>query len=491
MQSSHIRNHTAHKETVAEPKSKFNILLCGKKEMMEKVRKHITMAEGVHLQFASSPGFLAGRALFNTPKLVLVDVTTDNLTLRSSLKEFTSQFPDVPVLALAAEPDHGFAVELVKIGASAYFIFPEEHRKISDQVTLLYNDWVAKKKKEKFVQIQQDVYDFRHIIGNSPFLKETMERAHKVIKNTAMTVLITGETGTGKELFARAIHYNGKNRNSPFVDIACSALPETLLESELFGYEKGAFTDAKDRKIGLFELAGDGTIFLDEIGDISLATQSKLLKVIEDRTMRRLGGVRDVPVRARIVAATSADLEAKMKSGQFRRDLYHRLKILPLELPALRDRKDDIPLLVDEFRKTFNAAYGKSIKGIVPHALQLLMEHDWEGNVRELKHAVERAVVLEEGEWLTEGDFEFESQKSRQTKRKVIISKPETLPPKEMETLMLLVPLDHASVEEVQMMLTKRVLDHVGGNKLKASRILKISRPRLDRILRSKKEDEE
>lgn len=452
---------------------------------MERVRRYIHPADDMHLQFVSSPSFLSGRAIFKSPDLVLLDVTRDTITLRSAISEFSSQFPDVPILAMASDADLAFAVDLVKLGVSAYFIVPDEQQKIAEQITMLYNDWVARRKKEKFVELQQEVYDFRHIIGNSPLLKVTKERAQKVIKNSTMTVLITGETGTGKELLARAVHYNGKNKNSPFVDIACTALPETLLESELFGYEKGAFTDAKERKIGLFELAGDGSIFLDEIGDISLATQSKLLKVIEDRTMRRVGGVRDVPVRARIIAATSVDLEAKMRSGEFRRDLFHRLKILPLELPPLRERKEDIPMLVEVFLRSFKEDYHKKIRGLTPQALQLLMEHEWEGNVRELKHSIERAVLLEEGEWITEHDFEFQNKKARPTKRKVVISRPESLPPKEVETLMLLIPLDRASLPEVQKMFALKVLDHVGGNKVKAARILKVSRPRLDRILKN------
>ena len=470
---------------MAARKDRFVILLSGKKEIMERVRRYVHPTDDMHLKFVSSPGFLSGRAMFKSPDLVLLDVTRDTIALRSAIREFSSQFPDVPILAMASEGDLAFAVELVKLGVSAYFIVPDEQQKITEQISLLYNDWVARKKKEKFVELQQEVYDFRHIIGSSPLLKLTMERAQKVIKNSSMTVLITGETGTGKELLARALHYNGKNRNSPFVDIACSALPETLLESELFGYEKGAFTDAKERKIGLFELAGDGSIFLDEIGDVSLATQSKLLKVIEDRSMRRVGGVRDVPVRARIIAATSVDLEAKMRSGEFRRDLFHRLKILPLELPPLRERKEDIPILVEGFLRSLKESYGKKIRGLTPQALQMLMEHEWEGNVRELKHSIERAVLLEEGDWITEHDFEFESKKVRPTKRKVIISKPETLPPKEVDTLMLLIPLDRASLPEVQRMFALKVLDHVGGNKVKAARILRVSRPRLDRILKN------
>ena len=472
-------------------KGRFVILLSGKKEIMDRVRRYIHPTDDMHMQFASSPNFLSGRAIFNTPDLVLLDVTNDTIKMRSALTEFSSQFPDIPILAMASDPDHAFAVELVKLGVSAYFIVPDEQRKISQQIAMLYNDWVAKRQKEKLVELQQQVYDFTKIIGNSPALHVTLERAQKVIKNSTMTVLITGETGTGKELFARAIHYNGKNKNSPFVDIACSALPETLLESELFGYERGAFTDAKERKIGLFELAGDGSIFLDEIGDISLATQSKLLKVIEDRTMRRVGGVRDVPVRARVIAATSADLEAKMRSGEFRKDLYHRLKILPLELPALRERKEDIPLLVGSFLDSFNKEYNRKIRGLTPHALQVLMEHEWEGNVRELKHSIERAFLLEDSDWITEHDFDLENTKARQVKRKVIMNKPESLPPKEVDSLMLLIPLDRASLSDVQRMFVQKVLDHVGGHKVKAAKILGVSRPRLNRILNNAAEGSE
>lgn len=457
--------------------------------MMEDVRRLITPGEGSHLQFASSPTFLVGRALFSVPQLVLIDVTRDSIALRSSLKEFCTELPDIPIITLAREADHSFAVELVKLGASAYFVFPDEHGKIREQVSLLYNEWQARRQKERFIQIQQEAYDFRAIVGVSPLLKQTIERAYKVIKNNARTVLITGETGTGKELFARAIHYNSPTRTSPFVDIACSALPESLLEAELFGYERGAFTDAKEKKIGLFELAGDGTIFLDEIGDVSRAIQSKLLKVVEDRTMRRVGGIRDVPVRARIIAATSADLELKIRANEFRKDLFHRLKILPLELPSLSQRLEDIPLLVGAFLKTFNKTYNKRIKGIAPRALQMIMEHPWEGNVRELKHAIERAVLLEENEWLTEDDFEFKRAHVTASRRDVIGETLGLPRDTESETLMLLVPLSKASASEVQRMLVRKVLDLVGNNKVQAAKILKISRPRLDRILRTGKKE--
>ena len=459
--------------------------------MMEAVRRCIPLSDDIHLQFASSPGFLAGRTLFRAPRLVLLDVNKDTSPLRSALQEFTSAFPDVRVIALADKADRRLAVDMTRLGAFAYLSFPREHRQLTDHISSVRNEWLARTKKEHFVELQQEVYDFRNIVGDSSALKVTIERAHKIIKNTAMTVLITGETGTGKELFAKAIHYNSANRNSPFVDIACSALPETLLESELFGYEKGAFTDAKERKIGLFELAGEGTIFLDEIGDISMAMQSKLLKVIEDRTMRRVGGIRDIPVRARVIAATSADLEAKLRSGEFRRDLYHRLKILPLELPPLRKRREDIPLLAQHFLDVFAGVYQKRLRGVTPQALQVLMDQDWEGNVRELKHCLERAVLLEEGEWITEHGFEFRDRKETDPRRTMVPNSEASLPPKELSTFMFLVPVTQASVNEVQRMLALKVLEYAGGNKARAAKILKVSRPRLDRILHDGDRDDD
>jgi two-component system response regulator AtoC len=468
---------------VSKWNDKFKILLCGKKELMEEVRKIIVESNDVHLLYASSPTFLLGRAVFNLPDLVLIDVETDRMVLRSTVKEFCEHFPQVLVLALATSADYRDAVELVKVGAEGYYLFPDEYRKLSEEISMLLNEWRMRKSKEEFLELQRRTYDFSQIIGSSPRLQEVLRRAKKIIESNAMTILITGETGTGKELLARALHYNSSNRSSPFVDIGCSALPENLLESELFGYEKGAFTDAREKKIGLFELAGDGTIFLDEIGDISHAMQSKLLKVIENRTMRRLGGLRDIAVKARIVAATGVDLEARMKSGEFRRDLYHRLKILPLEIPPLRERKEDIPLLVESFIRSFNVMYGKKVKGINPQALQKLLDNEWEGNVRELKHSVERALLLQDHEWLTGDDFEFLSTVEAPSVKEEAVSKEKQLQATKEDTLMLVVPIERASLHEVQRTLAVKVLEHVGGNKRRAAQILNISRPRLDRIL--------
>lgn len=467
------------------PKRKFTVFWCGRNDLFDRLRTSTLQLEDVHLVFTSSANFLTGRALFTPPDVVLIDGRADGIVLRSALHDFVTEFPATPIVAVTDNADHEALVDMMRHGISSYFVIPDEHRKLNEHLRLLHNEWLSKISRTKYLELQKDEYRFDEIIGTSSALKLTLERARKVIQNNARIVLITGETGTGKELIARAIHYNSKNKMSPFVEIACTALPETLLESELFGYEKGAFTDARERKIGLFELAGEGSIFLDEIGDMSLATQSKLLKAIEGRSMRRVGGTRDIQIRARIIAATSANLEAKMKSGEFRRDLFHRLKILPLELPPLRERKEDIPLLSNGFLKKFNALYEKQIKGLTDGAMQVLMDHDWEGNVRELKHSIERAVLLEEGDWLSEKDFELSITLDEHSNGRMVLSNLTPPGQKDDDTLMLMLPLSRASLGEVQSILVEKVLERVGGNKVKAARILKISRPRLDRILKA------
>ncbi len=497
--------------------SRFSILLCGEREIMGDVRRFIPASEEIHLQYSSSPRFLLGRAIFHPPDMVLLGVTKDTLLLRSALREFTAQFPRVPVFALTDRDNYAKAVELVKLGASEYFCLPADRRKMVDQIARMRAERANHQQKSEFVQLQRKVYELRHIVGQSAPLRQMIERAQKLIRSNTLTVLITGETGTGKELLARALHYNGKTSEEPFVDIACSALPENLLETELFGYEKGAFTDARERKIGLFEMAGQGTIFLDEIGDISLAMQSKLLKVIEDRVMRRVGGIRDIAVKARIIAATSVDLDARMKSGEFRKDLFHRLKILPLDVPPLRKRREDIPLLVDSFLGSFNAEYQKAIKGVTPAAMELLCAHAWEGNVRELKHAIERAVLLQEGEWITVDDFEFRGTPPPAPRKGRYAADDDTDDPRHLadepssftpsvsashaagastlqddgKSFTLVIPREHATIAAVQQLLARKILTITGGSKVRAARILGVSRPRLDRILRNGSDTED
>jgi len=470
---------------MTEAKPRFNVLLCGRKELMDRVRKIVHGAEDVHLQFTSSPGFIMSRALFHAPNLVLIDAKFERPMLQDVFERFRSEFLNVSIFPIATSPKHEDVVEFMKLGASGCYAFPNDYRKLSDRIQQLIDEWRVRGTQQQFANLQRRAFDFDQIIGSSSKLHATLHKAKKVIENSSLIVLITGETGTGKELLARAIHYNGKNAGSPFVDIACSAIPESLLESELFGFEKGAFTDARERKLGLFELAGEGSIFLDEIGDISPAIQSKLLKVIESRTMRRLGGTQDIPVKARIIAATSVDLDEKMKDGRFRRDLYHRLKILPLEIPPLRERKDDIPALVGAFIGLFNKVYDKKITGITDEALGLLLHHDWEGNIRELKHSIERAMLLEEKDNISAEHLTFLSGDAPSPVQGKTATTEQAPPASNGSAIELNIPLEQASLEEVQRNVALKVLAHVGGNKSKAAFILRISRPRLDRILKN------
>ncbi|HUL43704.1 MAG TPA: sigma-54 dependent transcriptional regulator [Bacteroidota bacterium] len=458
---------------------KFKVLLCVKKEVADLVRPALVHGADLHVQFTSSPRFLMSRAIFAEPQLAVIDSSFEKTLLLDMLATFHLQFSNVTVYVVSSSANHRQAAEAMSLGASGYFGLPGDAKQLSDKVEGLLELWRSGNAQQRFLELQRKAYNFDQIIGTSVTLQQVLERAKKVIDNSRLTVLITGETGTGKELLARAIHYNGKTNSSPFVDIGCSALPENLLESELFGYEKGAFTDAREKKVGLFELAQDGTIFLDEIADISLAMQSKLLKVIESRTMRRLGGLKDIPVKARIIAATSGDLTAKMKSGQFRKDLYHRLKIIPLEIPPLRERREDIPLLIDSFLHTFNPLYNKRVCGIAPEALEILQSQHWDGNVRELKHTIERAVLLEETEILRGRDFGFLEPADGAERG----DQPKSHRPNDV--FVLSIPLEMADLEDVQREFALKVLDRVGGNKSKAAYIMRISRPRLDRILKA------
>jgi DNA-binding NtrC family response regulator len=291
-------------------------------------------------------------------------------------------------------PDHHLAQRLIHAGAAAYFALPGDLQ--------LLRDWLASQAErirlaagtERFASREAAKFQFEGILGQSPALRETLARAARVIPHGGVTVLINGETGTGKELLARAIHYNGPRRASPFVDVNCAAIPEHLLESELFGHEKGAFTDASAAKPGLFEVAAGGTVFLDEVGHLSPPLQGKLLRVLEQRQMRRVGGVSPIEVKVRVIAATHVDLAEAARRGEFREDLYYRLNVVGLRLPALRDRTGDLLPLARVFLSRFAGEYGLPVPGLTAAAERALASHTWPGNVRELRNVLERAILL-------------------------------------------------------------------------------------------------
>jgi transcriptional regulator with PAS, ATPase and Fis domain len=316
-------------------------------------------------------------------------------------------------------------------------------------------------------------FGFQNIIGRSPAITEALELAHRVAESPRTTVLLLGETGAGKELFARGIHYAGPNSDQPFVAVNCAAIPETLLESELFGHERGAFTDARKRKSGLFELAGTGTLFLDEIHHLPLALQPKLLRVLESRRVRLLGGTEEVEIRCRLVAAANPLLEQAVASGAFREDLYYRLNVFTISLPALRERQDDIVLIARQCLAESVSESGH-VKVLSPAAVEALTSHRWPGNVRELRNVIERAAILSGKERTVRPEHLLIQRRTAAT---AVDSVGEIRIPRTGKTL--------AAVEREAIQIALRL---TGGNRSAAARMLGISRPRLARKIRDVEE---
>ncbi|MDZ7263018.1 MAG: sigma-54 dependent transcriptional regulator [candidate division KSB1 bacterium] len=335
------------------------------------------------------------------PDLVLLDIQMpgiDGIETLKRIKEFDAR---IPVVMMSAHGTIEKAVRSMKLGAYDFITKPFERDRLLVTVKNAITTSSLRKEVDELKSELKQKYTFKNIIGQSGVMQEVFKAVEKVV-NSNVTVLIQGESGTGKELIARAIHFHSASRSSrPFVAVNCTALPESLLESELFGHEKGAFTGAIGRRIGKFEQANTGTIFLDEIGLMSPATQSKVLRVLQEREFERVGGTELIKVDVRVISATNRDLEDAMKKGEFREDLYYRLSVFPIKLPPLRDRKEDIPLLAAHFLKRYCEQENKQIESIHPDALELMMAYHWPGNVRELENAIERAVVLTAGNEVT------------------------------------------------------------------------------------------
>ncbi|NOZ56775.1 MAG: sigma-54-dependent Fis family transcriptional regulator [Calditrichaeota bacterium] len=329
----------------------------------------------------------------NHVDLVLLDIQMPGIDGIETLKRIREEDPHIQVVMMSAHGTIERAVQSMKLGAYDFLTKPFSSERLMVTVKNALMAGSLKKEVEELRTELRSRYRFENIIGQSGAMQEVLRAIERVVDSN-VTVLITGESGTGKELVARAIHYNSRRRNKPFVAVNCSALPESLLESELFGHEKGAFTGATQRRIGKFEQANGGTIFLDEIGLMTPATQAKILRVLQEREFERVGGNELVRVNVRIISATNRDLEEAMKKGEFREDLYYRISVFPIKLPPLRERKEDIPLLAGHFLKKYSEQEGKKVDSINPEALELMMAYNWPGNVRELENAIERAVVL-------------------------------------------------------------------------------------------------
>jgi DNA-binding NtrC family response regulator len=322
-------------------------------------------------------------------------------------------------------------------------------------------------------------FSFHQIIGDSPAVRRMLTLARKVAESEASSVLLQGESGTGKDLVAKAIHYGSRRSDSPFVAINCAAIPATLIESELFGYEKGAFTDAKARKEGLFEQAEGGTLFLDEIGELELGLQAKLLRVLEEGTFRRVGGLKDIPLDVRIVAASNRDLKAESEAGRFRLDLYYRLSVIQIDIPPLRERGDDILLLAEHYIKQFGERLKlrKKIRGLSPEVAEAFRRYSWPGNVRELRNVVERALILEDADLITTEYL------PRDLLAQAGQAAPAASAPPRAEGFGggrdFLLPPQGLSLEGLETSLVRQAIERSGGNQTRAAELLGISRDQL------------
>ncbi len=389
--------------------------------------------------------------------VILTDLDLpDSRGLETFLKVH-AKAPKTPVVVLTGLMDEAIGVKAVQEGAQDYLVKGHVDSHVLIRAIRFAMERSRKGREERQEHRSETFSPPLGVIGLSPKLKEVMRLIATVAKTSTTSVLIHGETGTGKELIANSIHHSSMRREGPYIKLNCSAIPDTLLETEMFGYEKGAFTDAKQGKLGLFELADGGTIFLDEIGDMDIRLQPKLLQVLENRTLRRVGGIRDIQVDVRVVAATNKNLEEMVREKRFREDLYYRLKVMVINMPPLRDRKEDIILIAEHFLKENSRISGGLPKRLSPEAQEMLLDYNWPGNIRELKNAMERASIISPGDTIG----------------------PEHLPQEITSAAPMPVsafPSGDLSLEEVERQYIQHVLDRSGGNKTKAAEILGISR---------------
>jgi DNA-binding NtrC family response regulator len=441
---------------------------------------------GYEVSEAGSAGEALDLYRRETPDVLVLDVRLPDMTGIELLRQIKSQCDTCAVIMITANPQVDDVKAALKMGAFDFIAKPFDFDEL--RVTV-QNALETRRLRGEVDTLRDEVRrksGYHDVVASSRKMSELIEFVRKVAHSEASTILIQGESGTGKDLIAKFIHYNSSRQDRRFVPINCSAIPETLMEAELFGHERGAFTDAKAMKRGLCEVADGGTLFLDEIGEMSLVLQAKLLRVLEDQTFRRIGGVKDMSVNIRVIAASNRDLEQAVREGRFREDLYYRLTIIPVFIPPLRQHRDDIPPLVDFFIEHYNHKFKKAIRGLSAEAGEIILKYDWPGNVRELKNAIERAMILEDDTLIRPLYLPFQV-----TSQSAIPSSMDAFPdarvsesrwtelPSGRLLPVLEIPARGTSLEEVERELVHLALKQTSGNQTHAAHLLDISRDAL------------
>jgi DNA-binding NtrC family response regulator len=435
------------------------IVVCDDEELIRWSLSAHLESEGFAVTTAANGREALEKVAESGARLLLTDLKMPEMDGLTALRELRASGSVIPVVVLTAHGGVEAAIEATQLGADGYLQKPFDLR----EVTLAIRSALQKAelRNEVHYHRERQRVGYGQFIGQAPVLSGLFDTLSRLESADAPTVLITGESGTGKDVLARSIHERGPRAKRPFVAVDCASLPEQLIESELFGHERGAFTDAKTTKQGLFEVADKGIVFLDEIGELPLNTQSKLLRALEERTFKRVGGVRRTAMDVAILAATNRDLREEVEAGRFREDLYFRLNVIRVEVPPLRDRSTDVPLLVGHFLSTFAKRFGRTIEGIDGDAMERLEDYRWPGNVRELRNVVERMVLLARGERLGMDDLPAEIQFGRRATTKAGG---------------FLLPEEGVDLEEVERSLLTQALERTGGNQSASARLLGITR---------------
>ena len=440
-------------------KQAATILVCDDEALIRWSLKQHLQSEGYQVLEASNGQECLESALRHAPDLIISDIKMPKMSGMEMLQKLREADNEIPVIVITAHGDINSAMDATRLGARAFVHKPFDLREVGHAVGTVLRE-VRLEQEVRYLR-RQNRAAYGRLIGAAPSMHRLFETLSRLEDVDAPTVLLMGESGTGKDVIAQSLHERGPRAKGPFMEVDCAAMPETLIESELFGHEKGSFTDARATKRGLFEVARGGTIFLDEIGEMAPGTQAKLLRALENRRFKRVGGIAPITLDAGIIAATNRDLSEEVRKGNFREDLFFRLNVIRVEVPPLRERREDTPLLVDHFLERFNEEFRRTVTGVSEEALELMRRYRWPGNVRELRNVIERIVILEPTEIIQAQHLPAEIRygHSSSSGRDPFV-----------------LPEEGVNLEELELSLLRQALERTNNNQSAAARLLGISR---------------